>query len=100
MIYQLGCSIYSMLLARVRKVDSLNCLGPSISAFVVEPEEQGSGSPVRVASFRRLQKCTVEVLALNIPTRYVVVSTTAWDRIFGCCSDDIAEVLIDQIYIR
>ena len=43
-------------LARVRKVNSLNCLGSSISAFIVEPDEQCSGSPVRVAFFRRLQK--------------------------------------------
>ena len=84
----------------MRKVNSLNCLGPSISAFLVEPEEQGSGNPVRVATFRRLQKCTVEVLALSIPTQYVAISTTAWDRIFGCCSGYIAEVLIGQISIR
>ena len=39
--------------------------------------------PLRFASFRRLQKCTVEVLALSIPTRYVVISATAWDRILA-----------------
>ena len=99
MTYQLGCSIYSMLSVRVRNVNSLNCLGPSISAFLVEPKEQDCGSPVRVASLRRLQKCPVEVLAFSIPTRYVAISTTAWDRIFGCCYDDIAEVLVGQIHI-
>ena len=69
-------------------------------AFLVEPEEQGCGSPFRVASFRQLLKCTVKVLAFNIPTRYVVILIIAWDRIFGYCSDDIAEVLVGQIHIR
>ena len=99
MIYLLDCSINSILFGKVLEVDSLNCYRPSISAFLVEPEEQGSGSPVRVASFRQLQKCPVEVLALSISTRYVDVLTTAWDRDFGCCSDDIAEVLVGQIHI-
>ena len=51
-------------------------------------------------SFRRLQKCTVEAFALSIPTRNMVISTTTWDRVFGCCSDDIAEVLLSQSHIR
>ena len=100
MIYQLGCSIYFMFLTRVQKVDSLNCLGLLISAFLVKPEEQGSGSPVRVAPFRRLQKCTVQVPALSITTWYVVISSSTWDRIFGCYSDDIAEVLVGQIHMQ
>ena len=64
--------------------------------FVVEPEEQGSGSLVRVGFFRRLQKCVVEVLALSIPKRYVVILTTMWDRIFGCCSLIVKRLLTLQ----
>ena len=65
MIYQLDHRSLNSLIA------SLNCLGPSISAFLVESEEQDSGSPVRVASLWRRQKCPVEVLAPSIPGKWL-----------------------------
>ena len=98
-IYQLSCLICSMLYDW-RKVDGLDCLSPSVPAFSVKPGQQGRSSPVRVRSLRRLQEHLIEVLTLSIPTRNVVVSSTTWDILFGCCADGITEVLVCPVHIR
>ena len=78
----------------MRKVDGLDCLRPSLTAFSVNPGQQGRSSPAGVRSLRRLRKQLKEVLTLSIPTRNVVVSSTTWDILFGCCADGITEVLV------
>ena len=42
----------------------------------------------------------IEVLALSIPTRNVVVLLTTWDILFGYCADGISEVLVCPVHIR
>ena len=102
-IYQLSCLICSYapcFTTGVRKVDGLDCLKPSVPAFSVKPGQQGRSSPARVRSFRRWQKHLIEVLTLSIPTRNVIVSSTTWDILFGCCADGITEVLVCPVHIR
>ena len=64
--------------------------------FPVEPSEQGCVSCARVISIRRSQEQAVEVLT----ARYAVVWTTTWDRYFGCCADDVEELLGSLIHVR
>ena len=99
-IYQLSCLICSMLYDWSEKVDGLDCLRPLVPAFSVKPGQQGRSSPARARSLKRLQKHLIEVFTLSIPTRNVVVSSTTWDILFGCCTDGITEVLVCPVHIR
>ena len=65
----------------MRKINSWNFLGPPISAFVVDPEEQISGSPFELLPSGDCRN--------QHPNKICFISTTAWDRIFDCCSNDI-----------
>ena len=92
-IYQLSCLICSMLYGWSEK-----------SRWFGLPQTIGPGvfrsSPAGVRSLRRFREHLIEVLTLSIPTRNVVVSSTTWDILFGCCADGITEVLVCPVYIR
>ena len=61
---------------------------------LVKMEQQCCGCTARLLFIKGVQEGVMKTFTFLIPTRYVVVCATTWDRSFGRFDKGTAEVLI------